>query len=157
VRPIINELQGERIDLVAYSNDNATFIGNALAPVKPISVTILSQSDKRAEVLVSDDQLSLAIGRGGQNVSLAARLTGWQIDVRSQGQKKEAAAASMTSLVPLDELSQGEGVDSKTAEVLHEEKCVDVPRLGTVEPEVPAVPEAPEVECPSESREESPS
>jgi len=129
VRPIINELQGERIDLVAYTNDSATFIANALSPAKPMMVNILSHEEKRAEVLVSDDQLALAIGKGGQNVRLAAKLTGWQIDVRSESQKKEAAAAAFA--VPVaDDLTQLAGVGPKTTEALEAAGWKDISRLA---------------------------
>lgn len=133
VRPIINELQGERIDLVAYSPDTTTFIGNSMSPVKPLSVRVLSHEDKRAEVLVSDDQLSLAIGKSGQNVRLANKLTGWSLDVRSEGQKREAAQASAQATV--DELSQLEGVGPKTAEILQKGGWGDVARLSTANPD----------------------
>src|SRR5262249_27659566 len=97
VRPIINELQGERIDLVSYSPEVSMYIAASLSPVKPISVTLVNVEEKKAEVIVSDDQLSLAIGKGGQNVRLAARLTGWHIDVRSETQKREAVQAAFQS------------------------------------------------------------
>ena len=132
MRPIINELQGERIDLVAWTNESAAFISNALSPAKPFSVQILSHEEKRAEVLVSDDQLALAIGKGGQNVRLAAKLTGWQIDVRSETQKKEAAAAVFASHV--DDLSKLEGVGEKTAEVLQKGGWGDIKRLAAAAP-----------------------
>jgi N utilization substance protein A len=128
VRPIINELQGERIDLVAYAQENAAFIANAMAPVKPLLVRILSQEDKRAEVIVSDDQLALAIGKMGQNVRLANKLTGWSLDVRSEGQKREAAQANAAAAV--DELSQLEGVGPKTADLLQKGGWGDVKRLA---------------------------
>jgi N utilization substance protein A len=133
VRPIINEMQGERIDLVAYSPDVSTYIANALSPVKPLSITITSHEDKKAEALVGNDQLSLAIGKGGQNVRLAARLTGWQIDVRSESQKKEASAATAAALI--NELSQLEGVGPKTAEVLQKGGWGDVRRLAAAKPD----------------------
>ncbi len=133
VRPIINELQGERIDLVAYSPEASTFIAAALSPVKPLSVHIVSAEGKKAEVLVSDDQLSLAIGKGGQNVRLASRLTGWQIDVRSETQKREASAATAAQI--LHDLSQLEGVGPKTAEVLQKGGWGDVARLAAAKPD----------------------
>ncbi|MBV9080567.1 MAG: transcription termination/antitermination protein NusA, partial [Elusimicrobia bacterium] len=97
VRPIINELQGERIDLVAYSTDPVTFIGASLAPAKPLSVSIVDQVAKKAEALVADDALSLAIGKNGQNVRLASKLTGWEIDIKTETQKKQAAQASVAA------------------------------------------------------------
>ncbi|MDR1928476.1 MAG: transcription termination factor NusA [Endomicrobium sp.] len=88
VKPIIDELKGEKIDLISYSIDAVKYISGALSPVKVISVNIISQKENKAEVLVSDDKLSLAIGRNGHNVRLAAKLTGWHIDVKSELQKK---------------------------------------------------------------------
>jgi N utilization substance protein A len=133
VRPIINELQGERIDLVAYTPDTSTFIANAMSPVKPLMVRIISHVEKRAEVLVADDQLSLAIGKAGQNVRLANKLTGWSLDVRSEGQKREAAQANAQAAV--DELSQLEGVGPKTAEALQKGGWADVSRLANAKPD----------------------
>jgi N utilization substance protein A len=133
VRPIINELQGERIDLVPYTPDVMAFIAASLSPVKPLLVTIISAEEKKAEALVADDQLSLAIGKGGQNVRLASRLTGWQIDVRSEAQKKEASAAAATAAI--EGLSQLEGVGPKTAEVLKKGGWSDVNRLAEAKPE----------------------
>ncbi|HRY28699.1 MAG TPA: transcription termination factor NusA [Elusimicrobiota bacterium] len=133
VRPIINELQGERIDLVAYTPDTTAFIAASLSPVKPLSVTVISHEEKKAEVLVSDDQLSLAIGKNGQNVRLASRLTGWQIDVRSESQKKEANAAD--NAAHISALSQLEGVGPKTADVLRKGGWGDISRLAGAKPD----------------------
>jgi len=88
VRPIINELRDERVDLVSYSLDLSKYIASALSPAKVISVIIVSEESKKAEVLVTDDMLSLAIGKNGHNVRLAAKLTGWHIDVKSESQRK---------------------------------------------------------------------
>jgi len=88
VKPIIDELRGERIDLVSYSADPAKYIANALSPAKVLSVVIVSEREKRADVLVSDDILSLAIGKNGHNVKLATKLTGWYIDVKSEEQRE---------------------------------------------------------------------
>lgn len=85
VSTIINELGGEKIDIVEWSNDAAKFISQALSPAKKILDIELNEALHEAKVMVPEDQLSLAIGRGGQNVRLAARLTGWKIDVRSAG------------------------------------------------------------------------
>lgn len=128
VRPIINELQGERIDLVGWAPDAATFIGNSMSPVKPLMVKILSHEDKRAEILVADDQLSLAIGKSGQNVRLANKLTGWNLDVRSEGQKRESAQAN--ALTPVDHLSQLDGVGTKNAELLQQAGWGEIQRLA---------------------------
>lgn len=76
------ELHGEKIDIIDYSDDPATFVANALSPARVTSVEIVDPVTKSARVIVPDYQLSLAIGREGQNARLAARLTGWRIDIR---------------------------------------------------------------------------
>lgn len=87
VSTVINELGGEKIDIVPWSENPETFITNALSPAK-ISKIKVDEDEKTAEVSVDDDQFSLAIGKGGQNVRLAAKLTGWKIDIRSSGGAK---------------------------------------------------------------------
>ncbi|MGH3621716.1 MAG: transcription termination factor NusA [Sciscionella sp.] len=83
VRNVMSELAGEKIDIIDYSEDSATFVGNALSPAKVVSVRVLDERGRTARVVVPDFQLSLAIGKEGQNARLAARLTGWRIDIRS--------------------------------------------------------------------------
>jgi N utilization substance protein A len=83
VRNVMSELLGEKIDIIDYSEDPASFVGNALSPAKVISVQVVDERAKTARVVVPDFQLSLAIGKEGQNARLAARLTGWRIDIRS--------------------------------------------------------------------------
>jgi N utilization substance protein A len=83
VRNVMSELAGEKIDIIDYSDDPATFVGNALSPAKVISVQVIDEKTKAARVVVPDFQLSLAIGKEGQNARLAARLTTWRIDIRS--------------------------------------------------------------------------
>ncbi|GAA4026691.1 transcription termination factor NusA [Allokutzneria multivorans] len=83
VRNVMSELAGEKIDIVDHADDPASFVGNALSPAKVISVTVVDERAKTARVVVPDFQLSLAIGKEGQNARLAARLTGWRIDIRS--------------------------------------------------------------------------
>ena len=116
VRPIINELQGERIDLVADSSDPATFISSSLAPAKPLSVTIIDAALKKAEALVADDALSLAIGKNGQNIRLACKITGWQIDIKTESQRKQESQASLSAAKEL--FTELEGVGPRTADVL---------------------------------------
>jgi len=82
VRAVMHELNEEKIDIIDYSDDPATFVGEALSPAKVTSVTIVDEAQKSARVIVPDYKLSLAIGREGQNARLAARLTGWRIDIR---------------------------------------------------------------------------
>lgn len=83
VRNVMSELAGEKIDIIDFAEDPATFVGNALSPSKVVSVTIVDAEARAARVVVPDFQLSLAIGKEGQNARLAARLTGWRIDIRS--------------------------------------------------------------------------
>ena len=83
VRNIMHELHGEKIDIIDHSDDPATFVGNALSPAQVTSVEVVDAAARAARVVVPDYQLSLAIGREGQNARLAARLTGWRIDIRS--------------------------------------------------------------------------
>jgi N utilization substance protein A len=92
VRNVMSELAGEKIDIIDYSEDPARFVGNALSPAKVISVTVVDERAKAALVVVPDFQLSLAIGKEGQNARLAARLTGWRIDIRSDAAVAAAAA-----------------------------------------------------------------
>ena len=88
VNNIVDDLKGEKIDIITWSEDPAVFIENALSPSKVVSVQ-LDPEGKSAKVVVPDYQLSLAIGKEGQNVRLAARLTGYKIDIKSQSQAKE--------------------------------------------------------------------
>lgn len=91
IQNIVNELNGEKIDVVAWSADTATFIANALSPAKPTQVFLdeAAEGGKTATVIVPDKQLSLAIGKEGQNVRLAAKLTGWRIDIKSETEWEE--------------------------------------------------------------------
>ncbi|MBA2554591.1 MAG: transcription termination/antitermination protein NusA [Geodermatophilaceae bacterium] len=86
VRNVMSELHGEKIDIVDYSDDPASYVGYALSPAQVISVTVVDPDARAARVVVPDFQLSLAIGKEGQNARLAARLTGWRIDIRSDTQ-----------------------------------------------------------------------
>ncbi|HEY1486874.1 MAG TPA: transcription termination factor NusA [Micromonosporaceae bacterium] len=83
VRAVMSELHGEKIDIIDWDEDPATFVGNALSPAKALSVEVVDEATRTAKVTVPDYQLSLAIGREGQNARLAARLTGWRIDIHS--------------------------------------------------------------------------
>ncbi|GAA3301038.1 transcription termination/antitermination protein NusA [Dactylosporangium vinaceum] len=82
VRAVMSELHGEKIDIIDWSEDPAQFVGNALSPAKALNVEVVDAANRAARVTVPDFQLSLAIGREGQNARLAARLTGWRIDIR---------------------------------------------------------------------------
>ncbi len=96
VRMVVSELRGERIDVVPWHDDPATFVGYALSPAK-VSAVKISETDRAATVIVPDDQLSLAIGKEGQNARLAAKLTGWRIDIKSNSQAVDAGIAEATS------------------------------------------------------------
>jgi transcription termination/antitermination protein NusA len=93
VRNVMSELNGEKIDIIDWSDDPATFVGNALSPSKVVSVTVLDARTRTARVVVPDFQLSLAIGKEGQNARLAARLTGWRIDIRSDADPRSSSGA----------------------------------------------------------------
>ncbi len=86
VRAVMSELGGEKIDIIDYDDDPAKFVGNALSPARALSVTVVDLAARAARVVVPDFQLSLAIGKEGQNARLAARLTGWRIDIRSDAE-----------------------------------------------------------------------
>ncbi|MEI2716063.1 MAG: transcription termination factor NusA [Candidatus Nanopelagicales bacterium] len=94
VRQVMAELSGEKIDIIDFSDDPATFIGNALSPAKVTAVEIVSAEARAARVIVPDYQLSLAIGREGQNARLAARMTGWRIDIRSDAATEAGTQAA---------------------------------------------------------------
>lgn len=89
VRNVMSELAGEKIDIIDWDDDPAKFVGNALSPSKVVSVTVVDAGARAARVVVPDFQLSLAIGKEGQNARLAARLTGWRIDIRSDAERGE--------------------------------------------------------------------
>ncbi|GAA1087399.1 transcription termination factor NusA [Tsukamurella spumae] len=86
VRNVMSDLEGEKIDIISYDDDPAVFVGNALSPSSVVSVTVVDVKEKAARVVVPDFKLSLAIGKEGQNARLAARLTGWRIDIRSDAE-----------------------------------------------------------------------
>jgi N utilization substance protein A len=148
VQAVVQELQGERIDIIPWNNDPATFIVNALAPAE-VTKVVLDEDTRRVEVVVPDDQLSLAIGRRGQNVRLASQLTGWQTDIlteQEESERRQKEFAERTKLfmesmdvdetiaqllasegfatvediayVPLHELAAIEGFDEDTAQEL---------------------------------------
>ncbi|MBS1832613.1 MAG: transcription termination/antitermination protein NusA [Acidobacteria bacterium] len=98
VQSIIRELRGEKIDIIEFSDDPVVFATHALSPAKISRVTILSAQDKHMEVIVDDTQLSLAIGKKGQNVRLAAKLLGWKIDIKSEEEKRQEVESQMAAL-----------------------------------------------------------
>src|SRR5882757_5193088 len=94
VRNVMSELSGEKIDIIDYDDDPARFVANALSPAKVVSVTVIDEAGRAARVVVPDFQLSLAIGKEGQNARLAARLTGWRIDIRSDAAPEPDSSAA---------------------------------------------------------------
>jgi N utilization substance protein A len=130
VQAVVNELQGEKIDIIQWSGDAATFIVNALAPAE-VSKVVLDEDAERIEVVVPDDQLSLAIGRRGQNVRLASQLTGWDIDIlteaeESERRQKEFNERSNTFMEALD-------VDEVIAQLLASEGFASVEEVAFVD------------------------
>jgi N utilization substance protein A len=99
VQSIIRELRGEKIDIIEYHEDPVTFAEKALQPAKVSRVTVLEGQDKHLEVIVDDSQLSLAIGKKGQNVRLAAKLLGWKIDIKSEEEKRQEVEAQMSQVM----------------------------------------------------------
>jgi N utilization substance protein A len=93
VQAIIRELRGEKIDIVEFSDDAVAFVTNAISPAKVQRVSIVDDAERVMEVVVEDRQLSLAIGKKGQNVRLAAKLTGWKIDIKSEEEKRREVEA----------------------------------------------------------------
>jgi N utilization substance protein A len=130
INSIIRELRGEKIDIVQWSDDPAQYAANALNPAKISKVLILDQSEKRMEVIVEEKQQSLAIGKKGQNVRLASRLIGWQIDVKSEEQKKQEVLSVMESLTSSStSLSELEGISDRVIEKLRESGIENVERI----------------------------
>ena len=122
VQSIIRELRGEKIDIIEYHEDPVTFAEKALQPAKVSRVTIVDTAEKHLEVVVDDTQLSLAIGKKGQNVRLAAKLLGWKIDIKSEEEKRQEVEQQMSALVtqtatPLELVTGlGEGLVEKLKE-----------------------------------------
>jgi len=98
VQSVINELHGERIDIIEWSDDIVKLASNALKPAKVLQVAAVDEREKRLEIIVENDQLSLAIGKKGQNVRLASKLTGWKIDIKSQEERKREEKESNAKL-----------------------------------------------------------
>ena len=106
VQAVVQELRGEKIDIVPFNQDEARFVCNALAPAEVTSV-IIDETNHKMQIVVPDDQLSLAIGRRGQNVRLAAELTGWKLDISSEtkiAEEKDTAWESLTQVEGLSDI-----------------------------------------------------
>src|SRR6187455_2872054 len=142
VQSIIRELRGEKIDIVEWSEDPISFVMNALSPAKVQHVSIVDEADRVMEVVVEDSQLSLAIGKKGQNVRLAAKLTGWRIDIKSEEEKRKEVEEQFGALGG-DEAAIGG--DEPPAEQASAEGPGDLPPLpGADEEEAGSTEEAPQ-------------
>jgi transcription termination/antitermination protein NusA len=146
VQSIIRELRGEKIDIIEYSDEITTFAEKALQPAKVSRVSITDLTDKHLEVIVDDTQLSLAIGKKGQNVRLAAKLLGWKIDIKSEEEKRQEVEQQMQALTggpstPIEQVSElGDGIIQKlitagvtTVEALADmtpEQLEEIPGIG---------------------------
>ncbi len=128
VQAIVQELKGEKIDIIPWSRDNAKFVCNTLAPAR-VSKVYINEEEHGMEVIVNDDQLSLAIGKKGQNVRLASKLTGWKIDISSESEVEK------TSRKTIDELMEDLNVSEILARVLNDEYLRDSEDIAKLTPE----------------------
>jgi N utilization substance protein A len=138
VQSIIRELRGEKIDIIEYSEDPVVFATHALSPAKVSKISIVDAVEKQMEVIVDDSQLSLAIGKKGQNVRLAAKLLGWKIDIKSEEEKRQEVETQMAAMVapgaPVSVLIDY-GLAEKTVEKLLEAGIGTIEKLGGMTPE----------------------
>jgi N utilization substance protein A len=136
VQSIIRELRGEKIDIIPYNEETVAFAQKALSPAKVTRVQIVDPEEKRLEVIVEDTQLSLAIGKKGQNVRLASKLIGWNIDIKSEEEKRREIEAQMAALTaPGTPLSELAGVGPKTIEKLEAAGITSIEKLADMTPE----------------------
>src|SRR5579863_3048077 len=138
VQSIIRELRGEKIDIIEYSEDPVVFATHALSPAKISRVTIIDPVERHMEVIVDDSQLSLAIGKKGQNVRLAAKLLGWKVDIKSEEEKRQEVESQMAALVvpgaPVSVLAD-HGLTAEIVEKLLAGGVSTVEKLGAMTPE----------------------
>jgi N utilization substance protein A len=134
VQSIIRELRGEKIDIVEWSEDPIAFVTNALSPAKVQRVSIVDDRERVMEVIVEDKQLSLAIGKKGQNVRLAAKLTGWRIDIKSEEEKRREVEAQFGELEipgePSADLSAEAGSEGEAAKAEAASESGDTPEAS---------------------------
>jgi N utilization substance protein A len=136
VQSIIRELRGEKIDIIPYSEETIAFAQKALSPAKVTRVQIIDTEQRHLEVIVEDTQLSLAIGKKGQNVRLASKLIGWSIDIKSEEEKRQEIEAQMAALTaPGTPLSELKGVGPKTLEKIETHGVSSVEKLADMTPE----------------------
>jgi len=136
VQAVVNELQGEKIDIIPWTDDAASFIVNALAPAE-VSKVVLDEETQRIEVVVPDEQLSLAIGRRGQNVRLASQLTGWDIDIMTEADESERRQKEFTART--ERFMEALDVDEMLAQLLASEGFELVEEVAYVDPHEIAV------------------
>lgn len=133
VQSIIKELRGEKIDIIEWSDEPSVFAANALSPAKVSQVRITDINKRKMEVIVTEDQLSLAIGKRGQNVRLATRLVGWDIDIKNESELRKEIAQQMGKMMASGEavpITALEGVSASQAEDLKEKGIEDVETLA---------------------------
>src|SRR6184192_980815 len=130
VQAVVNELQGEKIDIIPWSQDIATFVVNALAPAE-VAKVVLDEDRERIEVVVPDQQLSLAIGRRGQNVRLASQLTGWDIDILTEQEESERRQAEFENRTRI--FMEALNVDEVVGQLLASEGFTSVEELALVD------------------------
>jgi N utilization substance protein A len=136
VQSIIRELRGEKIDIIPYNEETVAFAQKALSPAKVTRVQITDPENKKLEVIVEDSQLSLAIGKKGQNVRLASKLIGWDIDIKSEEEKRQEIEEQMTALTaPATPLTSLAGVGAKTIEKIEAAGITSVEKLAGMTPE----------------------
>jgi N utilization substance protein A len=136
VQSIIRELRGEKIDIIPYSEDTVTFAQKALSPAKVTRVQIIDPETRHLEIIVEDTQLSLAIGKKGQNVRLASKLIGWNVDIKSEEEKRQEIEAQMAALTaPGTPLSELKGVGPKTIERIEIHGVTTIEKLADMTPE----------------------
>ena len=136
VQSIIRELRGEKIDIIPYSEETVAFAQKALSPAKVTRVQITDPENHKLEVIVEDSQLSLAIGKKGQNVRLASKLIGWDIDIKSEEEKRREIEEEMTALTaPTTPLTTLAGIGAKTIEKIEAAGITNVEKLAGMTPE----------------------
>ncbi|MFA5161203.1 MAG: transcription termination/antitermination protein NusA [Elusimicrobiales bacterium] len=133
IRAVTNELSGERIDLISWSPDTAQMITNAMSPAKVSSVRALDKETKRALIVVPDDQLAVAIGKDWQNIKLASKITGWELDVKSESQVQEEGRKVQQAAA--NDLTGIDGIGPKTAELLIKAGITDIVKIASLTPE----------------------
>src|ERR1700741_156941 len=136
VQSIIRELRGEKIDIIPFNDETVAFAQKALSPAKVTRVQIVDPENKKLEVIVEDSQLSLAIGKKGQNVRLASKLIGWDIDIKSEEEKRQEIEEQMTALTaPATPLTVLAGVGPKTIEKIEAAGITSLEQLAGMTPE----------------------